>query len=449
MHHRLRRTAPWAIAGLITAALSLPGVAGADKGDRGAGTRGAGAGTCDVTLTDPSGLVWDLYGGDGTVTSGGDGAADAYGDGMGYAYVSEAGDEDDYDYYQNPERGGCTFEDGGREVVFPVDEDVNGLGVDISRKVFVPSEGMALARWLDVLSNPGDEPITFNYEWYGAYDGIDAVVETASGDEEIELGERWAAFEQDISVASLWDGPGDVRDRWDTIWRDGDPPGEDEDYVDYLHNDVTIPAGGRVIFMRVEHQNRTPEGAARFARENEGSLAFYAGMSSDEREDLMNWRYVAPSQDEDEEDNDSDDAEDAPPPPVVVEQQQQLPDPLSFTALFGTQRSTTVSRTGLFMVPGMTVNCSVLGPCQVYERGFTAKGAQAASHRSDKRHGLLARDRDVLAAGQSNAVRMRLGKAANRTLRRAGRLRMEAMVTVTDAKGRSQLVRKTITLRTR
>jgi hypothetical protein len=134
-------------------------------------------------------------------------------------------------------------------------------------------------------------------------------------------------------------------------------------------------------------------------------------------------------------------------PEPVQEQSQQLPDPLSFVSLFGNVRSATVNANGGFMVPGMTETCGV-GPCNVYERGFIPKpGAQAASHANHKRHGLLGQDRDVLAAGQSNAVRMRLNRLGRRKLAKAGRLRIETMVTVTDAKGRSQLVKKTITLR--
>ena len=150
--------------------------------------------------------------------------------------------------------------------------------------------------------------------------------------------------------------------------------------------------------------------------------------------------------DDDDSSYDDEDNYNGPEPPQQA-QSQQLPDPLSFVSLFGNQRSTTVNANGGFMVPGMLETCGV-GPCNVYERGFTPKpGAQAAAHVNDKRHGILGRDNDVLAAGQSNPVRFRLNALGRRKLAKAGRLRIETMVTVTDAKGRSQLVKKTITLR--
>ncbi len=131
--------------------------------------------------------------------------------------------------------------------------------------------------------------------------------------------------------------------------------------------------------------------------------------------------------------------------PSGAESQQGL-DPRSFTALFGSARTTTALRGGLVTVPGMAVHCGV-GPCEVYERLFTAKGTSASSQVNGKRRGLLGRDRDVMAAGQTGQVRVQLLKSANRTLRRRGRMRVEVLVTVTDAKGRGQLVRKTITVK--
>ena len=152
----------------------------------------------------------------------------------------------------------------------------------------------------------------------------------------------------------------------------------------------------------------------------------------------------------DDDSDDGDDDDDAPAPvtaPVEQAQQQQptLPEPLSSASLFGTRQVASASASGLFAVPGMMVTCGV-GPCPTYERVYIAKSARASSH-GNARHGMVSRDRDVLASGQSSAVRMRLTRSANRKLRRAGRLRVEAMVTVSDARGRSQLTRKTFTIR--
>ncbi len=123
-------------------------------------------------------------------------------------------------------------------------------------------------------------------------------------------------------------------------------------------------------------------------------------------------------------------------------------EPRSFTELFGSARTTTALRNGLVTVPGMAVHCGV-GPCKVYERLFSAKPkrTRASSHASGKRPGLLGRDRDVVVAGTTHQVRLRLSKSAIRTLRRRGRMGVEVLVTVTDAKGRSQLARKLITVK--
>lgn len=141
-----------------------------------------------------------------------------------------------------------------------------------------------------------------------------------------------------------------------------------------------------------------------------------------------------------------------PKPPVQQQQQASsnttppLPDPLSGTSLTpgGTA---TVSRAGVVTVPGMTETCGV-GPCTSYERLFDVRG-RAAAHDQHKRHGLLATDLDTLMSGQRQPVRVRLDRQASKRLRRRGRMRVEALVTVRDARGRAQLARKTFTLRGR
>jgi len=59
----------------------------------------------------------------------------------------------------------------------------------------------------------------------------------------------------------------------------------------------------------------------------------------------------------------------------------------------------------------------------------------------------LGRDRDVVTAGTTREVRLRLSESADRTLRRRGRMRVEVLVAVTDAKGRGHLARKLITVK--
>ena len=108
--------------------------------------------------------------------------------------------------------------------------------------------------------------------------------------------------------------------------------------------------------------------------------------------------------------------------------------------------SRTIGRDGLLSLP-WSETC-VAGPCNAYERLFTAKaGARGSSH--GPRHGLLARDRDTIGSGQTHQVRVRLSRAARRVLRRKRRMRVEVIVTVTDALRRPVTARRTFTLRAR
>jgi len=124
------------------------------------------------------------------------------------------------------------------------------------------------------------------------------------------------------------------------------------------------------------------------------------------------------------------------------------PEPRSFVELFGRARTTTALRGGLVTLPGVAVRCGV-GPCRVDARLFTARRERARSvQRSDgRRPGLVARDSDVVTAGTTAQVRLRLSRPAARALRRRGRMGVEVLVTVTDAKGRSQLARKLMTVK--
>jgi hypothetical protein len=319
----LFRLAPLASATLVAAALAASPALAADGNARGGHN---GSAVCDVDFIDSSGLMWDIDGSEGYVAEGGtpgdeendngppdgpDFLNDTY-DSYGYAAVeapSQPARGSTSEGYSNADSGACTFEDGGREVVFPVHPDIDGSGVDLQRKVHVPSAGPAFARWLDVLSNPTDQAITVAYRWSGEYGEINTVTASASGDTDVERGERWASFMQDDDEglpdsegdpASLWDGPGSGHP-WARLWDVGDDlPGFDtdnvtsdqnaEDEVDLRYDEVTIPARGTAVFMHIEHQNRTHQGAADFARANgDGHAAFFAGMSTAELAALRNW----------------------------------------------------------------------------------------------------------------------------------------------------------------
>lgn len=248
---------------------------------------------CGVSFDDPSGLEWDIHGWDARVM---DGERDAYND-MAVPMLNTNGGAEHHQY-ENPNSDGCTFEDGGREMAWPAHTNVGGLGVNLSRKVYVPPVGTSFARWLDIIENPTGEAKTITYEWFGHYGIVRGVTATQSGDTIVDVGEAWASFRQDgdgidTDFASLWDGPGG--DGWDRPrnGHEGSVPGDDEEnFVGYLYDDVTIPAGGTVILMHVEHQNPTADGARQFALDNgAGNPEFFAGMSDDEVRVLHNWRF--------------------------------------------------------------------------------------------------------------------------------------------------------------
>lgn len=275
----LRRTHLGLLA--LACALALPALA----------APGAFAATCAVNLDDSSGLEWDLQD-DGWVE---DGEDDAY-NGLGFVWVAQ-NRTDDSRGYLNPDPAGCTYEDGGREVVFPTSTNVGSLGVDVQRKVYVPSSGPAFARFFDVITNPTSETKTITYEYYTIYGDVGSVSGDANGNAAVDVGERWASFVQDGSdsgdteFSSLWDGPGG--DGWDRPYYDDEDfvPGDagDQD-ADYMYDDVVLRPGETATFMHVEHQNVSVEGAREFAEQHqEGTAPLFAGLSEAEIAALRNW----------------------------------------------------------------------------------------------------------------------------------------------------------------
>ncbi|HEX8084510.1 MAG TPA: thrombospondin type 3 repeat-containing protein [Solirubrobacteraceae bacterium] len=254
--------------------------------------RAATAATCARELEDPGEQTWDIHQNGGVFN----GNIDAY-NLMSRAAVAHNGTNNETEYV-NPAPDGCTTEDGGREIVFPVRVNINNTGVSLYRKVYVPASGPAFARWLDVIFNPVAVTRTVSFMWFGFYEDVTGVTDTAGGDQLVDVGERWASFVQDgdsdfgTEVASLWDGPG-APDHWDRPYNDTELsiPGDDgEDQVRYMYDGVVVPPGATVIFMHVERQSFTAVDAHLFARENgDGIEAFFAGMSPAEMFALRNW----------------------------------------------------------------------------------------------------------------------------------------------------------------
>ena len=121
--------------------------------------------------------------------------------------------------------------------------------------------------------------------------------------------------------------------------------------------------------------------------------------------------------------------------PVLVPQSSQL--------LVAAGSVTTALKGSLFLIPGISEQCTA-GPCQVLERVYLLTGSARAALNHP-----IARDRDMLQSGGVNSARLRLNHKASRQLKRKGKLRVEGLVTLTDAKGKTQTVRKKFTLRAR
>ena len=257
--------------GLATAVVACGGVFAAAP---------ASAAVCDPELVDPSAEEWDLNS-DGTVD---DGSEDSY-DTSSTLLVGSDGDG--FSAYANAATDSCGAEEEGREVTYP-EQTMKGLAV--SRKVYVPADGLGFARWLDVLRNPTDSPITLQYSYQQDL-GHDDDITTPDGDGEAEVGETWFAQLTNSGhpsiPASLWDGRF-APDAFDAI---PTAPGDGSDSTD-LRYDVTVAPGQTQVFMHIEHQANTGQAGRDFASENEaGHPEFFAGMSDAELDALRNWTF--------------------------------------------------------------------------------------------------------------------------------------------------------------
>jgi Thrombospondin type 3 repeat len=191
----------------------------------------------------------------------------------------------------------CTSEENGRELVLPprtVD------GVEVTRKVYFPTTGLAFARQVDILENPGFNDVLVRLRWHGSLNADDktTVERTSSGDMTVTVGDQWAAFwstdapnGNDLAIASLWDGSGGP-DGFDAFGPDGAPGAADgfPDQFDLDYTNVVIPALGRAVFMHIEHAALSDPDQQQFAQTHAGNMAaFTAGMEPAELEALRNW----------------------------------------------------------------------------------------------------------------------------------------------------------------
>jgi hypothetical protein len=241
-----------------------------------------GNGGIQQLLGDPNGWPWDLEA-DGTVD---DGIEDAF---DGYAELEVGGT-----LYPEAVDDSCTLEEGGREVIYP---EATLAGLEVSRKVYVPSTGVGFARFLSILRNAGAAPVTTTYTFGGnlGSDSDTFIFATSSGDAAVTLDDRWAVSNDsdgdpaeerfDPVVGTIWDGlaPGAAQTATTTTFVNGG----DDTLFEY---DVTIPPGSTFVFLHVVVQRLTDsEGISASTELSAGLSDVFAGMSAQELAALRNW----------------------------------------------------------------------------------------------------------------------------------------------------------------
>jgi hypothetical protein len=234
-----------------------------------------------LNLDGADGFRYDIWN-DGDLIAGGtaDGRlADAYG---GSHYLTL----DDNWYYWN-RTAIAALEDSGREII--VGSDSWG-GLFLTRKVFVPSSG-GFARYLEVLSNPTDRPLTYRMGldgWTGF--GNDTRVHTAPGDTANTYAVLFDNTNARPALAEAFAGPGAATAVSSTSF------GSFRQFS--YHWNVTVQPGQTVILMHFAVQ-REPSDAVGAHTQAEALVNLsdphaLEGMSPEERGQVIN--FLIPNQ---------------------------------------------------------------------------------------------------------------------------------------------------------
>lgn len=193
------------------------------------------------------------------------------------------------------ENGPATLSCSGREVMLPT----QAMGtLNVSRRVFVPSDD-AFARWLNVFTNTGASPVTFNMIT-GNNLGSDAgttVVTTSDGDATVETTDTWATTFQNWSgstssdprLGHVFQGPGAAVSMAGVSFADGD----DNPFWYYT---ITLQPGQTGIIMNFVTGQPTRAAAAAKAAELVGLPDTTATcMSSSDLAEVLNFGAAQPS----------------------------------------------------------------------------------------------------------------------------------------------------------
>ena len=250
-----------------------------------------------VVLTDPAGFEWAFQ-------------ADADVRSADHAGVDRAGNvyfDDNFSaFYTRPTGTDCTFEDDGRELVYPA-QRVSGL--ETFAKVFVPSGGSAFVRHVWFFRNANSFPRRLQVRrWTDTDYATTAIQATSSGDAAVTAGDDWFTFNDSAdattpTTALIWQGPGPRRTAAESLFEECcqsvEPPienGFDEPQVRY--QPIDIAPGETVALMQfVLARATTADAAADVAPLAGGSAESLAGLSDDEIRAVRN--FVLPDHDRD------------------------------------------------------------------------------------------------------------------------------------------------------
>jgi hypothetical protein len=221
------------------------------------------------------------------------------------------GGTDDSHMYFSSDNNSCTNDLGGRDHVYPL---VTIGGLQVQRKIFVPTTGLPGARILNLVTNPGGAPVTTTVQVGDltsddndgdlGSDSTTAVRASSNGDGIATPADFWAVTNDDPSepsdatLAHVIDGQGGaVKGNLFQIGG-GLPAEQPEDNVAWGWT-VTIPARATVGLMSFEVQQAVfPRNSASEvsnaagvanAYESSAPATLYQGMSSAEAASVVNW----------------------------------------------------------------------------------------------------------------------------------------------------------------
>jgi cell division septation protein DedD len=221
------------------------------------------------------------------------------------------GGTDDSHMYFSADNNSCTDDLGGRDHVFPV---VTIGGLQVQRKIYVPTAGLPGARILNLVTNPSGAPVTTtvqvgdltstNNDGDLGSDGDTATRATSSGDGVATPADFWAVTNDDPdspgdpTLAHIVDGHGAVKANLFQIGGGTVVADAPEDNVAWGWT-VTVPAHATVGLMSYEVQQAVypRNGATEVnnavgvanAYESAPLATLYEGMSPAEAASVANW----------------------------------------------------------------------------------------------------------------------------------------------------------------